>query len=138
MASNFKVRPGYAYQVAEVPAVPHSFVAAGSNVSLDSINQGGQAWKLQEATPPAEVSGLSGTPGNTTAKLDWTDPVDADFVSVKISAPGVTTATVLKGVQTKTFTGLTNDAAKVFTLKTVDKLGNESAGVTQSVTPTAG
>ena len=91
-------------------------------------------------TPPAEISGLSGTVGNTQVTLHWTDPTDADFTNVSITyVPGGTAAVnVGKGAQTAVISGLTNDTEYVFTLKTVDASGNESGGVTsEQFIPTA-
>lgn len=93
-----------------------------------------------DKTPPAEVTGLSGTAGNMQVILHWTDPTDTDFVKVNITySPGSTTTIEIgKGAQTAVITGLTNDTEYSFTLKTVDASGNESTGViSEPFTPTA-
>jgi len=93
-----------------------------------------------DKTPPAEISGLSGTAGNRQVTLRWTDPADTDFTKVTITyTPGGTAVVnVGKGAQTAVITGLINDTEYVFTLKTVDASGNESNGITsEPFTPTA-
>jgi len=92
-----------------------------------------------DTTPPAEVSALAASAGNAQAVLTWTEPDDADFAGVEITAsPTVTGSpfTVAKGTTTKIVTGLTNGTAYTFTVKSVDTAGNKSAGATASVTPT--
>lgn len=89
-------------------------------------------------TPPAEVTELTGVPGNEQITLTWTDPADEDFTKVAITyTPGGETAMeVGAGTQTATITGLTNGTEYVFTIKTVDASGNESAGVeSEAYTP---
>jgi uncharacterized Fe-S center protein/chitodextrinase len=84
-----------------------------------------------DVTPPAEVANLNGIAGDRQVVLNWIDPQDEDFDRVEItSSPGDNTVQVAKGEQTATVTGLTNETAYTFNLKTVDKSGNKSAGVT--------
>jgi hypothetical protein len=95
-----------------------------------------------DITPPAKVSGLSGTTGNARVTLSWTDPTDGDLDHIEISfspaAAGVTQPiSVSKGTQTRVITGLTNGTAYTFTVKTVDVNGNKSGGETASHTPQA-
>jgi uncharacterized Fe-S center protein len=81
-------------------------------------------------TPPAEVTGVNGTPGNARVTLTWTDPADNDFNKVEITyTPGNATVEVGKGAQTAVIGNLTNGTAYSFTLKTVDVSGNKSAGI---------
>jgi uncharacterized Fe-S center protein len=84
----------------------------------------------EDHVPPAEVTGVNGTPGNAQVRLTWTDPADADFNKVTITGiPGNGTVEIGKGAQTAVVTGLTNGTEYNFTLKTVDVSGNESAGI---------
>jgi hypothetical protein len=92
-----------------------------------------------DTTPPAEVSGLNGTPGDRTVTLSWTDPTDADLDHIEITWTGGS-ATAEKSAaddqaNSKAITGLTNGTAYTFTVKTVDSSGNKSQGETASATP---
>jgi glycogen operon protein len=86
--------------------------------------------------PPAEVSGLKAVAGNQKVTLTWTDPADADFEKITITYNSQTIE-VLKGIQTKEITGLTNEVKYDFTVKTSDFSANYSAGVPVSSTPSA-
>jgi hypothetical protein len=93
-----------------------------------------------DITPPAEVTGLSGIPGDGAVSLSWTDPADADLASLEItwSPDGTAPQTVAKGAGTYAASGLTNGTAYTFTVKAVDATGNSSAGVTSAaLTPLA-
>jgi len=92
---------------------------------------GGDETNNTDSIPPAEITGLDGIVNDGQVELNWVDPADDDFSKVRITyAPGGNTAIeVEKGVQTSTMTGLTNGTGYTFTIKTVDKSGNESAGV---------
>ncbi|GHV90310.1 hypothetical protein AGMMS50268_08130 [Spirochaetia bacterium] len=96
---------------------------------------------LPDTTAPAEVSNLQAAAGNAEVVLTWTDPTDSDFVKAVITwtPAGVVTqpVDVVKGIQTATITGLTNDTLYTFTVKTVDTSVNSSAGVSVTATPTA-
>ncbi|GHV90870.1 hypothetical protein AGMMS50268_13730 [Spirochaetia bacterium] len=96
---------------------------------------------LPDTTAPAEVSNLQAAAGNTEVVLTWTDPADSDFAKAVITwtpAGGVTQPVdVVKGIQTATISGLTNDTLYTFTVKTVDTSVNISAGVSVTATPTA-
>jgi hypothetical protein len=87
---------------------------------------------LSDTTPPADVSGLSGTPGNRQVTLSWNNPADADIDYIKIT--GSATVTVSKGTRTSTITGLVN-TVNTFTVKTVDTAGHQSGGITVVVVP---
>lgn len=92
-----------------------------------------------DRTPPAEITGLNAVPNDSSVFLTWTNPADKDFYGVEVSAvPAEGTLkepVVVKG-NTITVTGLTNGTSYTFTLKTVDKSTNISAGVSsESVSP---
>jgi predicted phage tail protein len=38
-----------------------------------------------DVTPPAKITGLTGTLGNGIVRLNWTDPADADLASIEIT-----------------------------------------------------
>lgn len=80
---------------------------------------------------PAEITNLTGVPGDGQITLNWTDPTDDDFSKVEITySPNNATVEIAKGAQTAIVRGLTNGTAYTFTLKTIDKSGNKSSGVT--------
>ncbi|MDR1786909.1 MAG: SUMF1/EgtB/PvdO family nonheme iron enzyme [Treponema sp.] len=93
-----------------------------------------------DTTPPAEASGVEAQAGNCQIALSWTDPADGDFDGVEITfSPEVIGVAqpvrVNKGVQSAAVTKLANGTVYQFTLKTVDKAGNQSAGVTVAEMP---
>jgi uncharacterized Fe-S center protein len=85
---------------------------------------------VDDHTPPAEVTGVNGVPGNSRVTLTWTDPSDTDFNKVEISyTPGNVTVEVGKGAQTSVIGNLANGTSYDFTLRTVDVSGNVSEGI---------
>jgi hypothetical protein len=92
-----------------------------------------------DTTPPAEVTGLIGTPSDGAVTLTWTDPADGDLDHIEISWTGgsvtVEKSTAEDRSNSKTIDGLTNRIAYAFTVKAVDASGNESQGETVSATP---
>jgi large repetitive protein len=92
----------------------------------------------EDTTPPAEVSGLSAVAGDGQVVLSWTEPTDADFLAVLINYLGIETyVTVAKGIDTYTFTGLTNGQHYTFNVISVDASGNAGAAAQASATPVA-
>ncbi|GHV88905.1 hypothetical protein AGMMS50267_12650 [Spirochaetia bacterium] len=94
---------------------------------------------IPDTTAPAEVSGLNAAAENAQVVLTWTEPADSDFAKAVITyTPGTVPAVeVTKGTQTATITGLTNETEYTFTVKTVDTIGNTSAGTTKTATPSS-
>jgi hypothetical protein len=93
-----------------------------------------------DTTPPAEVTGLSGIPGDETVSLSWTDPADADldFLEITWTPGGTVPQKVAKGAGTYAASGLTNGTSYTFTVNAVDTAGNRSAGVSSAaLTPLA-
>ncbi|MDR1786907.1 MAG: fibronectin type III domain-containing protein [Treponema sp.] len=93
-----------------------------------------------DTTPPAEASGVEAQAGNCQMALSWTDPADGDFDGVEItfspeSIGAAQPVRVNKGVQSAAVTKLENGTLYQFTLKTVDRAGNKSKGVTISEMP---
>jgi predicted phage tail protein len=117
------------YDTGTIPA----FTVSNANVTgKDLVLQ-----KTADTSPPAKVSGLSGTAGNGTVTLTWTDPPDADLASIEITwtPSGTTPRTVAKSTaanraNTTPITGLANGTAYTFTVKAVDTAGNKSEGET--------
>lgn len=90
---------------------------------------------IPDTTPPAEVTNLSAAEGNAEITLSWTNPADADFTGVKISAEGIEETTITKEKTTSSITGLTNGKEYTFTVKTYDTTSNTSTGTTVMATP---
>jgi chitodextrinase len=92
-----------------------------------------------DGTPPAEVSSLSATRGDTQVSLSWTDPSDSDLDHIEITwspTDGESQPKTLSaGIGNATVTGLTNGTVYTFTVKKVDEAGNTSAGVTADAKP---
>jgi len=92
-------------------------------------------------SPPSNVKVVDPTTGGT-LNLSWTNPSEADFSHICIyrsTTTGVLGNLVYDKVvgTSKTDTGLTNDVTYYYTLRSVDKLGNESSNIDQySGTPT--
>lgn len=90
-----------------------------------------------DTTPPAPVSEASATAQDLSVLLSWTDPTDADLEKVVITyTDDIEYAVeVMAGEEQKTIEELTNDQSYTFTLKAVDKSGNESEEVQLTATP---
>ena len=92
-----------------------------------------------DRTPPAEITGLTPVPNDSSVFLTWTNPADKDFYGVEVSsvpAEGTLKEPVVVKGNTITVTGLTNGTSYTFTLKTIDKSTNVSAGVSsENVSP---
>ena len=89
-----------------------------------------------DSTPPAEVTALNAIAGDGKVSLSWTNPADEDLYQVEITAsPAAGTlanAVYLAAEKGKamsfTAEGLTNGTGYTFTVKTIDKALNKSAG----------
>lgn len=108
---------------------------------LVAVGAGGTVYTygtMADTTPPAEVSGLGSKSGNGEVTITWTDPkvTDLDHIEVTWEPGGSTTQIVAKGTQTYTATNLTNKTEYTFTVKSVDRTGNKSDGVSVRATPT--
>ncbi len=86
-----------------------------------------------DITAPAVVTLTAATAAGG-AEITWTDPTDFDFSHILLSwmTTGGTAESrrVNKDIETATITGLTDGAAYMFTAKSVDAAGNESAAST--------
>jgi hypothetical protein len=116
-------------------------VRGGSGISADFT----VSFTVNDITPPAGVSGLTGSPGDGEVSLTWTDPAEADLDHIEITwSPGGTTpqsaakSIAVDRVNSKTITGLANGTAYTFTVTAVDAAGNRSGGVpSAALTPQA-
>ena len=88
-------------------------------------------------TAPPNVTGLSAVGAAGRVTLSWTPPSAADFagVSIKYSGDVSGTVTVLKGLNARTITGLTNGTAYTFTVRAFDSASHFSPGVTITGSP---
>jgi len=108
-----------------------------------SLNQSGGSLNIDNVTMakvlPQEVSGLTATPGNTEATLEWEEPADTDFTKVNIyqllEGNEVFVTSVDKGTTTTTITQLINGVNYEFIVKAVYEDNKESTGVAVSVVP---
>jgi chitodextrinase len=143
------------YTITEVPAgtytidvslagyIPGTVAAfAVSNANITGKDLVLQKTSDGDTTPPTEVTGLIGTPGDGTVTLTWTDPADADLDRLEITWTGgsvtATKSTATDRSNSKAVTGLSNGTAYTFTVKTVDTSGNKSQGQTTTATPSGG
>ncbi|HNY22203.1 MAG TPA: fibronectin type III domain-containing protein, partial [Treponemataceae bacterium] len=92
---------------------------------------------IPDTTPPAEVTNLVVSAGDSSITVSWNEPVDSDFAKVEILYSGSVIATIAKGTFLTTASNLTNGVTYTFTVRTVDAKGNSSAGQTISATPAA-
>ena len=99
----------------------------------------------KDTTPPAEVTALTAQAGSGKIALSWKNPADDDLYQVEITAlpahGSLKYAVCLAAEKGKEASyiaeGLTNGTAYTFTIKTIDKSLNKSAGKTteSAVTP---
>lgn len=112
----------------------HATLMHDTNLSLNGT------WTIDttNTTAVSEVTGLAGVVSGTSVILSWVDPTNADLKEISIThnqTGGDTPVVVAKGVQTKTFTGLTAGTAYIFTVKTTSTKPVLSTGATVTKTP---
>jgi hypothetical protein len=95
-----------------------------------------------DGTPPAAVTGLTGTGSMGQVTLTWTDPEDSDLDHIEIiwtaGDGGSVTApksAAANRANATTITALANGTVYTFTVTTVDTAGNESSPQSAQVTP---
>ena len=103
----------------------------------ESIGASTSVTTLDDVVAPAEIVGLTSSVGSATADFQWVNPLDTDFVSVRIYRDGALVATAPKPNTTYSASGLAPSTAYVFEFKTIDIVGNESAGTSVTVNTTA-
>lgn len=89
-----------------------------------------------DTTAPDEVSNLAETHTDTSATLTWTNPTNQDFAYTNIYKDGVLIVEQLHAT-TWSDSGLTSSTPYTYTIKTVDMVGNESLGMSITVTTNA-
>lgn len=90
-----------------------------------------------DSTAPDEVVNLSGSATTDTISLSWENPTNSDFSHVNLYYnDGTVIATNVTGT-TYDITGLASDTSYTIVVKTVDTTGNESTGVSVTVTTSA-
>ncbi len=117
-----------------VVAVDHAGNASGA--ATDTATP----FVLLDTMPPADVTGLEGTPGSGQVALTWVDPTDPDLNHIEIThtgASGGTPIIIAAGVQTATVSGLAGGVPVIFTVRTVDDSSNASTGAKITRAPTA-
>lgn len=83
--------------------------------------------------PPAEVMNLSAITTDTTLRLTFSNPADADFAGTKIYLDGVLKETLDKTKTSYSLTDLSPNTTYNIKVTTFDTNGNESDGVTTTV-----
>lgn len=90
-----------------------------------------------DITPPADATGLTATPGETSAALSWTASVSSDVAGYNVYNGATKLNGSLITVTAYTASGLTAETEYTFRVTAVDGSGNESDGVTIDVTTSA-
>ena len=107
--------------------------------TVDSAGNTSEGMVIQ-STPvdtqgPMEIADLESSTGDGEVTLTWTNPADDDFDHVEITyTPGGSSpCKIYDPFSSVVIGGLENGSTYTFTAKTVDTLGNKSAGVSISV-----
>jgi hypothetical protein len=87
-----------------------------------------------DISPPADVTDLTEAHTETSVSLTWTNPTDSDFSHVAIYRDDIQIGQSTNGLYEDV--DLIQSATYVYNVVTVDQLGNQSAGIVQSVTLT--
>lgn len=93
---------------------------------------------VTDKTPPSNVTGLSALNRGGAIQLVWTDAADSDTYGYEVSYGEKAFAVILQGRGNCYVSDLVNGTEYTFTVKSVDKTGNKSEGVSVKATPTAG
>lgn len=90
----------------------------------------------KDKTPPGEITNLVAIGEVEQVTMSWTEPTDADLVSIQIVEIGADKVYALpSGLNGVTITGLTNGTSYEFEVVAVDANGNKSNAVTTTATP---
>lgn len=92
----------------------------------------------KDTTPPANVTELAALNRGGAIQLVWTDATDSDAYGYEVSYGEKAFAVILQGRGSCYVSDLVNGTEYTFTVKSVDKTGNKSEGVSVKATPTAG
>jgi hypothetical protein len=95
-----------------------------------------------DTNKPTSIHNLAALAGDTQVALTWTDPPENSFDHVAVSwspADGnpVQPATIAKGIQAITITGLTNGTLYTFIVKTYDNKEDVVSSLTVTATPSS-
>ena len=137
MKTNRKKRSAFFRQVAA------AFIALAAVFLLAGCQQNAEtpAQPPKDTTAPAEVANFTATPGSASVIiLSWKNPADDDLYQVEITAlpahGSLKTAIYLAAEKGKVVSysadGLSADTEYTFTVKTVDKSLNKSAGLSKT------
>ena len=123
------------------------FAALAAVFLLAGCQQNIETPAEKDTTPPAEVTALTAQAGSGKIALSWKNPADDNLYQVEITAlpahGSLKYAVCLAAEKGKEASyiaeGLTNGTAYTFTVKTIDKSLNKSAGKTteSAVTPSS-
>ncbi len=124
----------YYYKAFAYDEIPNYSSGASALATPDSL----------DATPPADVTSFTATPGDQEIGLTWTNPTDLDFAGVKILRKEVTAPTSITdgtlvydgaGTGFTDSTGLTNGITYYYKAFAYDGVPNYSSGVATNETP---
>lgn len=98
---------------------------------------------LTDTTPPANVSSLTATPGDSVVTLNWNNPTDPDFVGVKLLRKTTSyptdsndgTLVYTGNGTTKIDNGVTNGVTYYYAVFAYDDVPNYSSGAIANATP---
>jgi hypothetical protein len=113
----------YQYTVRTVDLSGNESQGVGLTVTTDA-----------DLIPPAEITGVTEAHTDTTVNFTWTNPTDSDFSHINVYRDGVWVGKSSTGVYSDP--GLTAATLYAYRFAAVDLSGNESLGVTLSVTTT--
>jgi hypothetical protein len=93
-----------------------------------------------DINPPGKVTCIDSCSGECEVVLCWNDPLDGDLASIEITwtpphGPGNGSASVSKGTQSYTASGLTDNTPYTFTIRAKDTLGLYSGTTDITLTP---
>ncbi len=106
----------------------YTFTVVATNAAGDSLPSSASA-ATTPSTPPDAPTGVTATPGNTTALVSWTAPYDGGvpITGYTVSAsPGTRTCTTTT-LTSCTVTGLTNGTSYTFTVVATNARGDSPA-----------
>lgn len=109
----------------------YHFAISAEDVNGNESSASAAVSAAPDGTAPAEISGLRETHDDNSVTLSWTNPVDSGFSHVHVYRDGVTVTSSV--YETYRDTGLMDETAYSYTITTVDRAGNESAGTTITV-----
>jgi len=89
---------------------------------------------VPDTIPPGEITNLQIQESDKSISFSWINPIDEDFSHVNIYRDGDLIESIYSGGNTYTDTGLDISTNYFYQLKTVDISGNESIGISRSLT----